>query len=105
MTRNELLAKWSGKRIPVLDHGGIELLDVMGLDYAVVQSARVSFGWEIRQYAEAITDTVLRKLLGSHDLLAHPDSKLAFERARLVGRKRDEFIAKFGLDYGPGSVK
>ena len=47
VTRDELLAKWQGKRIQVLDRGGVQLLDVMGSDCAIVQSARVSFGKEL----------------------------------------------------------
>ena len=38
--------EWIGKRIPVLDHGYIELVDVMGNDFAVLASARTSTGLE-----------------------------------------------------------
>jgi thymidylate synthase (FAD) len=41
MTREELLAKYS-EPIPVLDHGFIQLIDVMGDDAAVLQAARTS---------------------------------------------------------------
>lgn len=43
MNREELLAKW-GAETPVLDHGHVRLIDVMGNDAAVVQAARVSYG-------------------------------------------------------------
>lgn len=85
--------------------------------------------WEIRQYAEVIWTIVqdwvplaaeafrdyeleaitlsrqevaaLRELLSSHDLLAHPDVGMTFDRAGLTGREREEFAAKLGLNCGP----
>lgn len=41
MNREQLLEKW-GKPVPVLDHGFIQLVDVMGDDRAVLQAARTS---------------------------------------------------------------
>lgn len=41
MNREELLAKW-GEPVQVLDHGVVQLLDVMGGDQAVLQAARTS---------------------------------------------------------------
>jgi thymidylate synthase (FAD) len=43
MTRDELIAKF-GKPIPVLDHGFVRVIDIMGDDDAVVQAARISTG-------------------------------------------------------------
>ena len=43
-----------GKRIHVLDHGFVELVDVMGDDSAIVQAARTSFGndSDVKTYQE-----------------------------------------------------
>lgn len=47
------LARFAGVRIPVLDHGYVELLDVMGDDQAVVEGARVSIeGEEVRAISD-----------------------------------------------------
>lgn len=40
----ETREKWIGKKVDVLDHGFVRLVDVMGSDDRVVQAARVSFG-------------------------------------------------------------
>ena len=43
MNRYELLHKWESP-LPVLDHGFVRLVDVMGDDAAIVQAARASYG-------------------------------------------------------------
>lgn len=44
VARNQLIAAWKWKKLPVLDDGFVCLVDVMGDDQAVVQAARVSYG-------------------------------------------------------------
>jgi thymidylate synthase (FAD) len=52
------------KTIPVLDHGFVELIDAMGSDLTVVNSARVSFGKRKEELSDA--DKKLIKYLAEH---------------------------------------
>lgn len=60
MTREELIAKWSTPT-PVLDHGHVRLVDVMGDDERVEQVARLSYQKGTRQVSE--TRSLLRYLI------------------------------------------
>jgi thymidylate synthase (FAD) len=67
------LKKFS-KRIPVLDHGYIMLVDIMGDDEAVVQAARVSYAEETQKIRN--TEGLIRYLL------SHKHTS-PFEQARI----------------------
>ncbi|MFN7311395.1 MAG: FAD-dependent thymidylate synthase, partial [Vampirovibrionales bacterium] len=54
----------SPKKIEVLDHGFVELIDALGSDLTVVNSARVSFGKRKTELDEA--DEKLIKYLAKH---------------------------------------
>lgn len=60
MDRAELLARFSD-RIPVLDHGFVELIDVMGDDAAIDDAARVSYQAGTRKVSDR--RTLLRYLM------------------------------------------
>lgn len=46
--------KWLGKKIEVLDHGFVYLVDYMGNDQAIEQAARVSYGSGTRSVNETV---------------------------------------------------
>lgn len=60
MTKDELLYKWQSPQ-PVLDHGHVQLIDVMGSDERIEQVARLSYGKGTRQVSE--TRALLRYLM------------------------------------------
>lgn len=60
MNREELLYKWQSPQ-PVLDHGHVQLIDVMGSDERIEQVARLSYGKGTRQVSE--TRALLRYLM------------------------------------------
>lgn len=60
MTKEELLYKWQSPQ-PVLDHGHVQLIDVMGSDERIEQVARLSYGKGTRQVSE--TRALLRYLM------------------------------------------
>jgi thymidylate synthase (FAD) len=56
--------KWLDKKVPVLDHGGVALIEYMGSDKAIEQAARVSFiGNEEEKRSEAQTRGLIRYLV------------------------------------------
>ncbi|HBT78003.1 MAG TPA: FAD-dependent thymidylate synthase [Planctomycetaceae bacterium] len=61
MQDNTLLETLKWKKFPVLDHGFVCLVDVMGSDTAVVQAARVSYGEGTRKTSD--DRTLLRYLM------------------------------------------
>lgn len=61
MPNEEVIANLRWKKFPVLDHGFVCLVDVMGDDSAVVQAARVSYGEGTKHVSD--DRTLLRYLL------------------------------------------
>jgi thymidylate synthase (FAD) len=55
---------WIGRKIPVLDHGFVYLVDYMGNDESVVQAARVSYGKGTRKTSES--QGLIRYLMRHH---------------------------------------
>lgn len=72
MNKEELLAKWSTPT-PVLDHGHVRLVDVMGDDERVEQVARLSYQKGTRQVSE--TRSLLRYLI-RHRHCYHPSMEV-----------------------------
>lgn len=56
--------RWDTSRILVLDHGFVEMVDVLGSDLTVVNSARVSFGK--RKHEMSAADSKLIQYLAEH---------------------------------------
>jgi thymidylate synthase (FAD) len=93
----ESLSRFAGVRVPVLDHGFIEVLDVMGDDDAVVEGARVSIeGEEVR----AVSDN--RKLIRH---LFRSKHSSCFEMAEIKLRvKLPIFVARQWIRHRTASV-
>jgi thymidylate synthase (FAD) len=48
----EILDELKAKQFPVLDHGFVRLVDVMGDDHAICEAARLSYGKGTRSVSE-----------------------------------------------------
>ena len=58
---NQGAEKWIGRKVELLDHGFVYLVDIMGSDEAIEQAARVSYGGGTRKASQ--TEGLLRYLM------------------------------------------
>jgi thymidylate synthase (FAD) len=100
MNRDELLAKHR-EPVPVLDHGFVRLVDVMGDDEAIEQAARVSFDGRGRSERRALIRYLVRH--GHTSPLEHAviklEMKLPIFVARQLVRHRTQSINEVSARY------
>lgn len=87
-TMSEQAVQQSSKRVSVLGHGSVELLDVMGSDLTVVNAARVSFSKESQEMTAA--DKKLITYLAEHhheSPFFHPQIRMRINMPIFVARE------------------
>jgi thymidylate synthase (FAD) len=100
MNREELLAKHR-ERVPVLDHGFVRLVDVMGDDEAIEQAARVSFDGRGRSERRALIRYLVRHRHTSplEQAVIKLELKLPIFVARQLVRHRTQSISEVSARY------
>lgn len=95
--------KWLGRKINVLDHGFIYLVDYMGNDESIVQAARVSYGKGTKRVSES--RGLIRYLLRHHHstpsemVAAKFHAKMPIFVARQWVRHRTASINEYSARY------
>jgi thymidylate synthase (FAD) len=100
MNRDELLAKHR-EPVPVLDHGFVRLVDVMGDDEAIEQAARVSFDGRGRSERRALIRYLVRHRHTSplEQAVIKLELKLPIFVARQLVRHRTQSISEVSARY------
>jgi len=100
MNREELLSKHR-EPVPVLDHGFVRLVDVMGDDEAIEQAARVSFDGRGRSERRALIRYLVRHRHTSplEQAVIKLELKLPIFVARQLVRHRTQSISEVSARY------